>query len=69
MHDDVVDDVGKRALQAMKQFAPELFMTGTAKVKYSKSAFNLDGTGVGFFRGTKTSRIKPRINSPSMSEA
>ena len=67
MHDDVVDDVGKRALGAMKQMIPELFddwyfhkafsQGFGAKVKYAKSAVNLDGTGVGFPRGTKTSKI------------
>ena len=67
MHDDVVDDVGKRVLKAMKQVLPGLlndwyfdnaFSQGFgAKVKYAKSAVDLDGTGVGFPRGTETSKI------------
>ena len=63
MHDDLVDDVGKRALKAMRQVIPELFDDGNfdkawsqgfgAKFKYAKSAVNLAGTGVGFPRGTR----------------
>ena len=30
MHDDVIDNVGKRALDAMKQITPEFSMTGTS---------------------------------------
>ena len=58
MHDDVVDDVGKRALQAIKQDIHDLFddeyfdkafsQGFGAKVQYAKSAVNLAGNGVGF---------------------
>ena len=67
MRDDVVDYLGERALNAMKQailalfgdwYFDKAFSQGFgAKVKYAKSAANLDGTVVGFPRGTKTSRI------------
>ena len=74
MHDNVDDNVGKRALKAMKQVTPELFddwyfpnafsQGFGAKVKYARSAVNLDGTGVGFPRGTKTSRITESDGNP-----
>ncbi|KAF6237121.1 hypothetical protein HO173_004589 [Letharia columbiana] len=62
-HSDSVDEVGKRALSAMKQVRPELFAKENfdeawsqgfgAKVRYAKSAVDIAGIRVGFSRGTR----------------
>lgn len=63
-HSDSVDEVGKRALSAMKQVRPELFAKENfdeawsqgfgAKVRYAKSAVDIAGIRVGFSRGTRS---------------
>lgn len=62
-HNDSVDEVGKRALKAMRERRPGLFDTENlheayskaydAKVKYVKSAVRIDGVGIGFDRMTR----------------
>ena len=62
-HNDSVDEVGKRALKAMKELRPGLFdkencheawsKAYKADVKYVKSAVKIDGVGVGFARMTR----------------
>ena len=62
-HNDSVNEVGKRALNAMKQIRPELFSERNfdevwsqaygAKVKYAKSAVDIAGIRIGFSRGTR----------------
>lgn len=62
-HSDSVDEVGKRALNAMKQVRPELFdekiydeawsQGFEAEVRYVKSAVDIAGIRVGFSRGTR----------------
>ena len=62
-HNDSVDEVGKRALKAMKELRPGLFDKNIcheawskaykADVKYVRSAVKIDGVGVGFSRMTR----------------
>ena len=62
-YSDSVDEVGKRALKAMKQVRPELFNERNfdeawshgfgAKVKYAKSAVDIAGISIVFLRGTR----------------
>ena len=62
-HNDSVDEVGKRALKAMKERRPGLFDAENcleayskaydAKIKYVRSAVKIDGVGIGFGRMTR----------------
>ena len=62
-HNDSVDEVGKRALKAMRERRPGLFNAENcievyseaynAKVKYVKSAVMIEGVGIGFDRMTR----------------
>ena len=62
-HNDSVDEIGKRALKAMREQRPELFNAENclevyskaydANVKYVKSAVRIDGIGIDFDRMTR----------------
>ncbi|KAL8783089.1 MAG: hypothetical protein Q9195_009495 [Heterodermia aff. obscurata] len=62
-HNDSVDEVGKRALKAMRKQRPGLFNAENcheaysepynAQVKYVKSAVKIEGAGIGFDRMTR----------------
>ena len=63
-HSDSVDEVGRRALAAMREVSPALFAErnfrrgssrgyGGAEMMYVRSAVNVEGIRVGFSRGTR----------------
>ena len=66
IHSDSVDAIGKREFAAMREVSPQLFedrhfhrawsRSFGAKVRYVRSAVDIEGVRVGFERGTRPNR-------------